>query len=74
MYRAHGGLAGKVLFGAAWDNLGVHIAKHALYDYFSCDACKNGPNKVAALDEEILRLIEDVKGFGEDTPVERYFV
>lgn len=57
-YVAHGGTAGRVIFQAAWQELGVTRMRHSLHDYFSCSVCQAGRDRAARFELEANQYAE----------------
>lgn len=51
-YKDNQGTAGYCLFAAAWSDLKVTKAKHAEFDFFSCEVCNGAPLRITEMKQQ----------------------
>lgn len=63
-YKIKGGCAGWSIFVGAWEKLGVTLAPHQEFDFFSCHQCSGAPERIKQLTTELaaLRQLHGVDG------------
>jgi len=58
-YKDGGGEAGQTLFQCEWHKVGVKVSKHAEVDFFSCEKCLRGEQRLDELEAELQRLANE---------------